>query len=69
MEESKRQVADNPHLVKNLNTGIISNTDHDAYKAAVARKRRNKEIKHLRQEVCELKERLLKLEAVVYSDK
>ena len=69
MDESKRQVEDNPHLVKNLNTGIISNTDQDGYKAAVARKKRNKEIKVLQQEVCDLKERIIKLEAVVYSDK
>ena len=69
MEESKRQVADNPHLVKNLNTGIVSNTDQDGYKAAIARKRRNKEIKALKQEVCDLKERIIKLEAVVNSDK
>jgi hypothetical protein len=69
MDESKRQVADNPHLVKNLNTGIISNIDQDGYKAAVARKKRNKEIKALREEVCDLKERIIKLEAVVNSDK
>lgn len=69
MNESKRQVADNPHLVKNLNTGIISNTDGEGYKSALARKKRNKVIKEMQQEVCELKERLLKLEAVVYSDK
>lgn len=69
MNESKRQVADNPHLVKNLNTGIISNTDAEGYKSALARKKRNKVIKEMQQEVCELKERLLKLEAVVYSDK
>lgn len=69
MNESKRQVEDNPHLVKNLKTGVISNTDQDGYKAAVARKKRNKEIKHLRREVCDLKERIIKLEAVVNSDK
>ena len=69
MDESKRQVADNPNLIKNLNTGIVSNTDQDGYRAAVARKRRNKEIKALKQEVCDLKERIIKLEAVMYSDK
>jgi len=69
MDESKREIADNPHLVKNLNTGVISNTDHDGYKAAIARKSRNKEIKQLKQEVCDLKERIIKLETVVYSDK
>ncbi len=69
MEESKRHVVDNPHLVKNLNTGIISNTDRDGYKAAVARKKRNKEIKFLKREVEDLKERLIKLEAAVNSDK
>ena len=68
MDESKRLVADNPHLVKNLSTGIISNTDQDGYKAAVARKKRNKENAQLKQEVCDLKERIIKLEAVVYSD-
>ena len=69
MDESKRQVEDNTHLVKNLNTGVISNIDQDGYKAAVIRKKRNKEIKQLKQEVCNLKERIIKLEAVVYSDK
>ena len=69
MDESKRLVADNPHLVKNLSTGVISNTDQDGYKAAVIRKKRNKEIVQLKQEVCDLKERIIKLEAVVYSDK
>lgn len=69
MDESKREIANNPHLIKNLNTGVISNTDQDGYKAAVARKRRNKEIKRLQEEVCDLKERIIKLEAVVYSDK
>ena len=69
MDESKRQVEDNPHLIKNLNTGVISNTDQDGYKAAVARKRRNKEIKALKEEVCDLKERIIKLEAVINSDK
>lgn len=69
MDESKRQVSDNPHLIKNLNTGVISNTDQDGYRAAIARKKRNKEIKALQEEVCNLKERIIKLEAVVNSDK
>ncbi len=69
MNESKRQIADNPHLVKNLNTGIITNTDKEGYKSALARKKRNREIKELKQEVCDLKERIIKLEAVMYSDK
>lgn len=69
MDESKRRVEDNPHLVKNLSTGIITNTDHDGYKAAIARKKRNKENAQLKQEVADLKERIIKLEAVVYSDK
>ena len=69
MDESKRQVSDNPHLIKNLDTGVISNTDQDGYRAAVARKKRNKEIKALQEEVCNLKERIIKLEAVVNSDK
>jgi hypothetical protein len=69
MDKSKRPVEDNAHLVKNLNTGVISNIDQEGYKAAVARKKRNKEIKALRKEVCDLKERIIKLEAVVNSDK
>lgn len=69
MNESKRQIQNNPHLVKNLNTGVILNTDNDGYKSAVARKKRNKEIKALKQEVEDLKERLIKLEALIYSDK
>ena len=69
MDESRRQVTDNPHLVKNLETGVILNTDQDAYKSALARKKRNREIKELKREVCELKERIIKLEAVMCSDK
>jgi hypothetical protein len=69
MDESKRQIQNNPHLVKNLNTGVILNTDNDGYKSALARKKRNKEIKALKQEVEDLKERLIKLEALIYSDK
>lgn len=69
MDESKRQIQNNPHLVKNLNTGVILNTDNDGYKSALARKKRNKEIKVLKQEVEDLKERLIKLEALIYSDK
>ncbi len=69
MDESKRQIQNNPHLVKNLNTGVILNTDNDGYKSALARKKRNKEIKALKREVGDLKERLIKLEALIYSDK
>ncbi len=69
MDESKRQIQNNPHLVKNLNTGVILNTDNDGYKSALARKKRNKEIKALKREVEDLKERLIKLEALIYSDK
>lgn len=69
MDESRKQIADNPYLVKNVKTGVVLNTDQEAYKSALARKKRNKEIKQLKREVCDLKERINKLEAVMYSDK
>jgi chaperonin cofactor prefoldin len=66
--ENIKQLKDNPSLFKNLSTGAVINTDKEGYKSALIRKKKNKEIKSLKKELEQLKDRVSVLEKHILSD-
>ena len=54
-------------LVKDYQSGAIVNTDKDAYRSAMAKKKKNREILNLKKEIKQLNDRILVLENHILS--
>ncbi len=55
-------------LVKDYQSGAIVNTDKDAYRSAMAKKKKNREILNLKKQIKQLHDRISVLETHILSD-
>ena len=66
--EHFKQLENDPSLSKDYNSGAIINTNKDAYHSAMARKKKNKEIRNLKKQIKDLNDRISILENHILSD-
>lgn len=66
--EQFKQLENDPSLIKDFKTGAIVNTNKEAYKSAMVRKKKNKEIRDLKKQIKDLNNRVSILENHILSD-
>lgn len=62
-------IADNKGLIKDLSSGAVINTDNEAYNSALVRKKNKQVLKKLQDDYEELKDRIAKLEQIIFKYK
>lgn len=62
-------IADNKGLIKDLSSGAVINTDNEAYNSALVRKKNKQALKKLQDDYEELKDRIAKLEQIIFKYK
>jgi hypothetical protein len=63
------KVSDHNNLLKDLSSGAVINNDNDAYRSALSRKKDKHLIKRLQEDCDALKERVSRLEEIIFQYK